>query len=176
MLAFRPWFALYADMAKEIERKFLLRDGSWRALAEAEIRICQFYLGGGPGRTTRIRISDGSHAMLTLKFSGRGRGRDEFEYPVPLTEAREMQAFAIGRVIEKTRFHVRHGGYLYEVDEFGGDLEGLAIVELETPDMVPAEKLPAWLGREVTHDPRFYNAQLASGDLPDVGVLQQSAA
>ena len=154
-------------MAKEIERKFLVADGSWRTLVEAEIRIRQFYLAAGPARTVRIRISDGTSAVLTLKFSGRGRGRDEFEYPVPLAEAEEMQAFALGRMIEKTRCHVHHQGYLYEVDVFGGDLAGLVIVELETPDIVPADQLPSWLGREVTHEGRYYNASLALGDLPE---------
>lgn len=154
-------------MAKEIERKFLVSSSAWRDSAEAEIRIRQFYLAAGPGRTVRIRISDGSEATLTLKFSGKGRGRDEFEYPVPLAEAEEMQAFAIGQVIEKNRNHVRHGGYLYEVDVFEGRLAGLVIAELETPDIVPVEKLPPWLGREVTQDGQYYNASLALGDLPE---------
>lgn len=160
-------------MAKEIERKFLVADAAWRALSEAEIGIRQFYLAAGPGRTVRIRISDSVEAALTLKFSGRGRGRDEFTYAVPLAEAEEMAPFALGRVIEKTRYHVRHGGYLYEVDVFSGELAGLVIAELETADLVPAHNLPPWLGREVSPDPRFYNAQLALGDLPDVALLQQ---
>ena len=109
-------------MAKEIERTFLVSNSAWRDRVEAEIHIRQFYLAAASGRTVRIRISDGASAMLTLKFSGKGRGRDEFEYAVPLAEAEEMQAFAIGRVIEKTRCHVRHRGYLYEVDVFGGEL------------------------------------------------------
>ena len=154
-------------MAKEIERKFLVANSAWRNSVEAEILIRQFYLAAAPGRTVRIRISNGVDAMLTLKFSGRGRGRDEFEYPIPLAEAQEMQAFALGRAIEKTRHHVRHGGYLYEVDVFGGPLSGLVIAELETPDMVQAAKLPPWLGREVTHEGQYYNASLALGDLPE---------
>ena len=105
------------------------------------------------GRTIRIRISDGA-AKLTLKFSGKGRGRDEFTYPVPLAEAMEMRAFALGRVIEKTRHHVRHGGYLYEVDVFSGDLAGVIVAELETPDIVDDVDLPSWLGSEVTQDLR----------------------
>lgn len=157
-------------MAKEIERKFLVADPAWRGQVEAEIRIRQFYLAAGPGRTVRIRISDGADATLTLKFSGRGHGRDEFEYPVPLAEAEEMQAFGLGRIIEKTRHHVRHGGYLYEVDVFAGALSGLVIAELETPDVVPADDLPPWLGREVTHDVRYYNAQLALGDAPETAA------
>jgi len=154
-------------MAKEIERKFLVSSSAWRASVEAEIGIRQFYLAAGPARTVRIRISDGNAATLTLKFSGKGPGRDEYEYTVPLAEAEEMQAFALGRVIEKTRHHVRHEDYLYEVDVFGGALAGLVIAELETPDAVPAERLPRWLGREVTQEGQYYNASLALGDLPE---------
>lgn len=154
-------------MAKEIERKFLVSNCAWRDFVEAEIRIRQFYLAAAAGRTIRIRISDGASATLTLKFSGKGPGRDEFEYAVPLAEAEEMQAFTIGRVIEKTRCHVHHRGYLYEVDVFGGELAGLVIAELETPDNVPAQELPPWLGREVTHEGRYYNASLALREIPE---------
>jgi len=153
-------------MAKEIERKFKVASGEWRDAVEAEIRIRQFYLAASKNRTIRIRIIEGGGAILTLKFSGGQRGRDEFEYPVPLAEAVEMLPFAIGRVIEKTRCHVTHEGYLYEVDVFGGPLAGLVIAELETPDEVPDEKLPGWLGQEVTDDARYYNASLALGDMP----------
>lgn len=154
-------------MAKEIERKFTVASGEWRDAVEAEIRIRQFYLAASKSRTIRIRIIEGGDAILTLKFSSGQRGRDEFEYPVPLAEAVEMLPFAIGRVIEKTRCHVTHEGYLYEVDVFGGPLAGLVIAELETPDEVPDEKLPGWLGQEVTDDPRYYNASLALGDIPE---------
>ncbi|MDQ2634139.1 MAG: CYTH domain-containing protein [Pseudomonadota bacterium] len=154
-------------MAKEIERKFLVSDSAWRDRVEAAIGIRQFYLVAAPGRTVRVRISNGASAMLALKLSGKGRGRDEFEYPVPMAEAEEMLEFAVGRVIEKTRHHVRHEGYLYEIDVFGGELAGLVIAELETPDDVPAESLPPWLGREVTQDGRYYNASLAMGEIPE---------
>lgn len=160
----RPRFS--GRVAKEIERKFLLSSPAWRELVDSEIRIEQFYLAALPGRTIRIRISDRNSAVLTVKFSGKGRGRDEFEYPVPLAEAREMQEFALGRVIEKTRHHVRHGGYLYEVDVFEGELAGLIVAELETPDIVHDEDLPSWLGSEVTQDGRYYNATLALGEKP----------
>jgi CYTH domain-containing protein len=169
-LAFAAYAAFYAVMAKEIERKFLVADARWRDLVEEEILIRQFYVAVGAGRTIRIRISNGATAMLTLKFSGPGRGRDEFEYAIPLAEAEEMQGFALGRVIEKTRCHVHHGGYLYEVDIFGGELAGLIIAELETPDDVPEEELPPWLGREVTQDGRYYNASLALRDVPEFAV------
>jgi len=157
-------------MGKEVERKFLVSSAEWLDLAEADIRIRQFYLAAAPGRTVRVRISDGVSAMLTLKFGSKARERDEFEYPIPLAEAQEMLAFAIGRVIEKTRHHVRHRGYLYEVDVFGGVLAGLVVAELETPEDVPDEMLPAWLGREVTGESRFYNASLALGGIPEIAA------
>jgi CYTH domain-containing protein len=157
-------------MGKEVERKFLVSGPVWRDRVEAEIRIRQFYLAAQPGRTVRVRISDGRSARLTLKFGHRARERDEFEYSIPLAEAEEMMAFAIGRVIEKTRHHVRHRGYLYEVDVFGGKLAGLVIAELETPEDVSDEMLPDWLGREVTGESRFYNASLALGGIPEIAA------
>jgi CYTH domain-containing protein len=157
-------------MAKEIERKFLVASPEWQASAEAEIRILQFYLVASAGRSVRVRIKDGGSAALTLKFGGQGRERDEFEYPIPLSDALELMDFAVGRVIEKTRHHVRHGDHLYEIDVFGGALAGLVVAELETPDDVPAEDLPRWLGREVTSDARFYNASLAHHGLPEAAA------
>ena len=157
-------------MGKEVERKFLVSSTAWQELAEADIRIRQFYLAASPGRTLRVRISDGTSAKLTLKFGSKARERDEFEYPIPLSEAVEMLDFAIGRVIEKTRHHVRHRGYLYEVDVFGGPLAGLVVAELETPEDVPDEMLPDWLGREVTGESKFYNASLALGGIPEIAA------
>lgn len=154
-------------MAKEIERKFLVKGPEWRSLVEDRIRIRQFYLAANTGRSVRLRIANGEMATLTLKFGSRGRERDEFEYQVPLAEAEEMAGFAIGRVIEKTRHHVSHRGRLYEIDVFGGELSGLVIAELETPEDVPASELPAWLGQEVTGDARYYNASLALSDVPE---------
>jgi adenylate cyclase len=157
-------------MVKEIERKFLVSGNEWRDLVEADIRIRQFYPAAAPGRSVRVRISDGGSAKLTLKFGSKARERDEFEYPIPLAEAEEMLAFAIGHVIEKTRHHVRHRGYLYEVDVFGGMLSGLVVAELETPEDVPDGMLPDWLGREVTGEQRFYNASLALGEIPEIAA------
>ena len=63
-------------MGKEVERKFLVSSTAWRDLVEADIRMLQFYLATAPGRTVRIRISDGASAKLTLKFGSSARERD----------------------------------------------------------------------------------------------------
>lgn len=157
-------------MAKEIERKFLVGNDAWLPAVESSIAIVQFYLAISAERSIRLRISDGRSARLTLKFGSDLVERDEFEYKVPLAEAEEMMDFAIGTVIRKTRHHVRHGGYLYEVDVFAGGLDGLIVAELETPDSVPDEKLPAWLGREVTGELRYSNASLALNGFPELAL------
>jgi CYTH domain-containing protein len=148
-------------MAREVERKFLVRDGGWKASVVEALVIRQFYLAALPGRSIRVRVTDAARAMLTLKFGGETRIRDEFEYEIPLRDAEAMENFAVGRVIEKSRHIVRHHELIFEVDVFAGELSGLVLAELETDDPVTDDALPAWLGREVTGDPAYYNATLA---------------
>jgi len=155
-------------MAKEIERRFLVEGTAWRDSVRAASSLEQFYLAGGPDRSIRIRIADEATATLTLKFGGQALSRDEFEYRVPLAEAEEMRAFAIGNIIAKTRHSIDVAGYVYEVDVFRGALAGLVIAELETPDQIADAKLPVWLGREVTGEPAYYNAVLAERGLPEL--------
>lgn len=154
-------------MAKEVERKFLVKDAAWRDVVEDSIAIVQFYLAISSERSIRVRISNGNSAKLTLKFGSDLQQRDEFEYPVPLADAHEMLAFAIGTVIRKTRHHVRHENYLYEVDVFNGELDGLVVAELETMDKVADALLPRWLGEEVTGELRYSNASLALNGFPE---------
>jgi CYTH domain-containing protein len=154
-------------MAKEIERKFLVKDESWQGAVEARISMVQFYLVISAERSIRLRITNGKAAKLTLKFGSDLSERDEFEYGVPMEEASEMMAFAVGSVIRKTRHHVHHQDHLYEVDVYSGDLAGLVVAELETPDRVPDDMLPGWIGPEVTGEIRYSNASLALNGFPE---------
>lgn len=154
-------------MAKEIERKFLVRNSDWRAMADAGVAISQFYLMSGDARSARVRVKGGKAAALTLKFGGAQRVRDEFEYAIPLADAEAMKALALGAVIAKTRHRVTHEGLVWEVDRFHGALDGLVIAEIETPDERDVADLPAWIGTEVTGDSAYYNASLAMNGLPE---------
>lgn len=146
-------------MTIEIERKFLVRDESWRTLAQgAPLR--QGYLNSHPDRTVRVRI-EGSSAMLTIKSRTVGATRGEWEYPIPLDEATQLLDRVCERpIIDKTRYRIMHQGMLWEVDEFHGDNAGLVVAEIElaTEDQ-PFDK-PDWVGEEVTHDSRYFNASL----------------
>ncbi len=153
-------------MALEIERKFLVESKAWEGEVEKRTSIVQFYVGIAADRSIRVRIKNDSEAKFTLKFGSNNAARDEYEFSIPLDEAREMMDFAIGTVIRKTRHNVRHKGYIYEIDVFSGDLDGLVMTELETSDKVAADMLPEWLGREVTGQQAYSNASLALNGYP----------
>jgi adenylate cyclase len=153
-------------MGIEIERKFLLSDGSWRdAVTESE-RIAQGYLvsaqalhDGTARASVRVRRT-GDRGWLNIKSAQLGIERAEFEYPVPIADAEQMLAELCDGVLEKIRHHVIVDGVLFEVDEFFGDNAGLVVAEVELPSTDASFPRPSWLGREVSHLPRYYNVNL----------------
>ncbi|EIC21321.1 CYTH domain-containing protein [Thiorhodovibrio frisius] len=148
-------------MAIEIERKFLVKDDSWRARVESESRIRQGYLSADARLTLRVRVRD-DQAYLTLKGATKGIARSEFEYGIPPADAEAMLAeFAQGPLIDKRRYLLHEGGWLWEVDEFAGENQGLVLAEIELPSADQAFSRPDWLGAEVSDDPRYFNASLA---------------
>ncbi len=146
----------------EIERKFLVT-GEFKSQTFQSDRIIQGYIASGNGRTVRVRIR-GEKGYLTIKgpSNSLGLARYEWEKEIPLQEARELLLICEPGVIDKTRYLVKgpDGRHTWEVDEFYGDNEGLVMaeVELESEDD-PYEK-PAFIGREVTGDRRFYNSHM----------------
>lgn len=146
-------------MATEIERKFLVRDDSWRGLGEGK-HYRQGYLSTEPGRSVRVRVADGK-GYLTVKGETVNATRAEYEYVIPLQDASAMLDTLCKRpLIEKTRYRIDYQGLVWEVDEFAGENAGLIIAEVELASADQVVALPAWIGEEVTSDPRYYNASL----------------
>ena len=148
-------------MAREIERKFLLKSDEWRAHVRQSSPMTQGYLVSGARLSVRVRIA-GREAWLNIKAGGLVASRQEYEYPVPLGEARELLALAEGPLIDKTRHFVEHGGRTWEIDEFHGANEGLVVAELELESEGAAFARPPWLGIEVTELRRYYNVCLVT--------------
>lgn len=147
-------------MATEIERKFLVRNDSWRQQARDDIRMRQGYLASGEGCSIRVR-SGGGKAHLNIKSATLGVWRREYDYPIPLCDAEELLDHLCARpLIEKTRYHVEHAGHIWEVDVFEGDNAGLIVAEIELDSEDESFEKPAWAGEEVSHDPRYYNVCL----------------
>jgi CYTH domain-containing protein len=148
-------------MAKEIERKFLVRGDHWRNFVSERLILRQGYIATMEGRSVRIRLTNETKATLTIKI-GKAMTRDEFEYEIPVDEAEELLGTSIGLVIEKTRHKVPFKGFTWEVDVFRGAHRGLVIAEVEMGKESDNPELPDWIGREVTGEYRYSNQALAT--------------
>lgn len=148
-------------MSLEIERKFLVKDNSYKILAYNSSRIAQGYICSGRGRTVRVRIRD-DKGYLTIKGpAGQGGlSRYEWEKEIPLGEAQELMKLCEPGMIDKTRYLVRAGNHVFEVDEFYGENEGLVVAEVELQTENEAFDKPNFIGEEVTGDVRYYNSFL----------------
>jgi len=146
-------------MAVEIERKFLIKNDSWRHLATGKT-YRQGYLCVDKDRTVRVRTA-GDTAYLTVKGISVGATRLEYEYEIPVNDADMMlNQLCVRPFIEKKRYEILSDGLVWEVDEFEGANKGLIIaeVELEAEDQNFCK--PDWIGEQVTGDPRYYNVNL----------------
>ena len=150
-------------MAQEIERKFLVA-GDYKSEAYASVRITQGYLSRVPDRVVRVRIK-GDKGYLTIKGEADASGvsRFEWEKEISLQEAQALLAMAEPGIIDKTRYLVKNtdGKHVWEVDVFHGDNEGLVMAEIELSDENEPFDRPAWLGKEVTGDKRYYNSYIS---------------
>ena len=63
-------------------------------------------------------------------------------------------------IIDKTRYLVRAGKHVFEVDEFYGDNLGLVIAEVELATEDEVYERPPFLGEEVTGQVQYYNSFL----------------
>jgi len=153
-------------MPVEIEKKFLLKYLPAHLLSEP-VPICQGYLVKNKDKVIRIRLY-GDQAFITIKSQSINCRRNEYEYPVPVAEAKEMiSLFCVSACIEKDRYHVHHKGFEWVIDRFKGANHGLIVAEIELEAIDQAFEIPEWIGKEVSHDPRYYNANLIDHPFSD---------
>lgn len=154
-----------ARVKLEIERKFLVEDGRWRAaVAEAGVRGVRFrqgYLCAEPERTVRVRL-EGARGVLTVKGPPEGFARMEYEYEIPEEDARRLlETLCLRPQVDKTRYRVPYAGRVWEIDEFHGDNAPLVVAEVELDGPGARVRRPPWVGREVSSDRRYSNSSLA---------------
>lgn len=144
----------------EIERRFLLKNDAWKAVAGAPCLMSQGYLSVEKERIIRLRII-GNRAWLTLKGYISDVSRSEFEYEIPVADAQIMMDTMCPFRLEKHRYEVNYQGFVFEIDEYFGDNAPLIVAELELPAEDTPFPHPDWLGEEITSDGRFTNAYLS---------------
>ena len=149
-------------MAKEIERKFLVK-GDFKKHAIKNYKIAQGYLSKVAERTVRIRIRD-NQGFLTIKGISNASGTTRFEWEKEISkqDAENLLLLCEPSIIEKIRYIIPANDNLYyEVDEFSGENNGLIVAEIELPNENTFFEKPMWLGEEVTGNQKYYNAILA---------------
>jgi len=146
-------------MAIEIEKKFLLNYFP-KNLMISGIPISQGYMVNKKNKVVRIRLA-GDVGFLTIKGATCNASRKEFEYPVPQQDAKEMLLlFCSKQLIEKTRYKIEFKGFEWIIDEFYGRNKGLVVAEIELSSIDQFFEKPDWIGKEVTHDVRYFNSNL----------------
>ncbi len=159
-------------MHQEIERKYLVCGEDYKSLATQVYHIRQGYLCRDVERTIRIRERKtlnaehrtlNSEAFLTIKGKPQAGllGHFEYEHKVPQSAADGLFTLCEQGIIDKHRYIVPHNDVIIEVDVFHGENEGLVMAEIELQAEDQIVELPAWLGKEVTHDKHYYNAYLS---------------
>lgn len=147
-------------MALEIERKFWV-NADFKSYATSCSHIIQGYICSERGRTVRVRIRD-HKGYLTIKGPSDKEGlvRYEFEKEISGEDANALIQLCEPGIIDKKRYLVPYEGHLFEVDEFYGENTGLVMAEVELTSIDEFFYKPAFLGKELTGDRRFYNSQL----------------
>jgi adenylate cyclase len=155
----------------EIERKFVL-DGKPEGLDDYDsARIEQGYLAIVEGETeVRVRRKD-RQAVLTVK-QGTGEVRREEEIELTDEQFEALWPLTEGRRVAKRRYEVPHEGQTIEIDVFEGPLSGIVMTEVEfdSEEASAAFEPPAWLGNEVTGNPKYANENLATRGAPEDGA------
>ena len=151
-------------MAIEIERKFLVDSRKLYGLKYlTEEKISQGYLSNNP--TVRVRLKN-ERGFLTIKSSTIGISRQEFEYEIPAADAEEILKLCGRMVLKKYRRTVSYGEHIWEIDFFAGRHHGLILAEVELYSPDEPVKLPPWITKEVSGDPRYFNSNLVRGGNP----------
>ena len=146
----------------EIERKFLVKNETYKSESIKKQLITQGYLSSDPKRTVRIRICE-QNAYITIKgqTSESGTSRYEWEKEINIDDAKQLMLLCREGVVTKIRHLIPFKNHKFEVDEFLKDNSGLVIAEIELSNENEDFERPRWLGKEVTGIKKYYNSQLS---------------
>ncbi len=147
---------------QEFERKFLAIVPELPQPLPEPVHLLQGYLHEGEPYD-RIRIRDGREAVLEYKASG---NYESNKMPMDLADALYLlRCHRVGACVEKLRREIPapYKGLIFELDECLGANRGLWIIELEHPSdfRLDRGRLPSFVGKDVTGDPRFKMRNLA---------------
>ena len=146
----------------EIERKFLVKNETYKSESIKKQLITQGYLSSDPKRSVRIRVCE-QNAFITIKgeTSTSGTSRYEWEKEINIKDAKQLLLLCLDGIVTKIRHVIPFKNHTFEVDEFLKDNSGLVIAEIELSNENENFERPEWLGKEVTGIKKYYNSRLS---------------
>jgi len=148
-------------MALEIERRFLIKNDSWKEFITKKIYIEQGYLSKSlDGWIIRIRLT-GKNSKIALKKHIKGFTNFEFEYSIPRSDAETIMS-NLSNTIKKERFFLAVGKQSWIIDCFKEKNYPLQIAEIELSNEEDNLFLPSFISKEITGLTHYSNFSLAN--------------
>ena len=136
-------------MALEIERRYLIKNNTWRDFINKKIYIEQGYLSNRlDGWIIRVRLT-GKNSKIALKKHIKGFTNFEFEYSIPRSDAETIMS-NLSNTIKKDRFFLEIGKKFWIIDCFKENNYPLVIAEIELSNEEEDLILPSFISKEIT--------------------------
>ena len=147
-------------MNLEIERRFLIKNNTWKKYRINHVPIVQGYLSSNnDGWIVRLR-SENKQFKLTLKKHIIQSTSLEFDYEINSNEGNKILS-NIKYKIEKERFYLKINEKNWIVDIFQDRNEPLEIAEIELESEQEKIIIPDFISEEITGINMFSNYQLS---------------
>ena len=148
-------------MSLEIERRFLLKNDSWKEFITKKISIEQGYLSKSlDDWIIRIRFS-GKDFKIALKKHIESFTNLEFEYSIPRKDGETIMS-NLSNTIKKERFFLEVESKSWIIDCFKGNNYPLEIAEIELSSEEEDLSLPSFISKEITGMKHYSNFSLAN--------------
>ena len=148
-------------MALEIERRFLIKNDSWKEFITSKIFIEQGYLSKTiDDWIIRIRFT-GKDFKITFKKHIESFTNFEFEYSIPQKDGETIMS-NLSNTIKKERFFLEIEKKSWIIDCFKENNYPLEIAEIELSSEDEDLRLPSFISKEITGMKHYSNFSLAN--------------
>ena len=147
-------------MALEIERRFLIKNDSWKEYVTKKIFIEQGYLSKSlDDWIIRIRFT-GKDFRIAIKKHIASFTNFEFEYSIPQKDGETIMS-NLSNIIKKERFFLEFENNSWIIDCFKENNYPLKIAEIELSREEEDLRLPSFVSKEITGLTHYSNFSLA---------------
>jgi len=148
-------------MALEIERRFLIKNDTWKEFINKKIYIEQGYFSKSiDGWIIRVRLI-GKNSKITLKKHIKGFTNFEFEYSIPRSDAETIMS-NLSNTIKKDRYLLEIEKKSWIIDCFKENNYPLEIAEIEVSNEEEDLILPSFISKEITALAHYSNISIAN--------------